>query len=78
MDLLWNLCPLKSSRPTGCENLIPGRFQSIQWTAANMALLLAGGLGGYVAEQRLQFFAFATSSQARCSEAWVMASTVDR
>src|SRR6476659_11110477 len=50
---------------------LTGRFQSIQWTAANAALLLTGILGGYVAEERLQSLAFAF-----CGVLWVFAFAV--
>ena len=47
---------------------LTGRFQSIQWTAANAALLLTGALGGYVAQENLQSLAFAL-----CAGLWVFA-----
>ena len=47
---------------------LTGRFQSIQWTAANAALLLAASFGGYVAEARLQSLAFAV-----CACLWMCA-----
>jgi MFS family permease len=50
---------------------LTGRFQSIQWAAGNAALLLAGVLGGYVAEKRLQSVAFAL-----CGALWVFAFAV--
>ena len=40
---------------------LTGRFQSIQWAAANAALLLAAVLGGYIAETQLQSLAFAVA-----------------
>ena len=50
---------------------LTGRFQSIQWTAANTALLLTGVLGGYIAEERLQSLAFAL-----CGALWLFAFAV--
>jgi hypothetical protein len=47
---------------------LTGRFQSIQWAAANAALLLTGVIGGYVAETKLQSLAFAT-----CAALWMLA-----
>ena len=47
---------------------LTGRFQSIQWTAANAALLLAGFFGGYIAEAELQSLAFAV-----CACLWMCA-----
>ena len=63
-DVIVDALMVEKGQPLG----LTGRFQSIQWTAANMALLLTGGLGGYIAEQRLQSFAFAL-----CSGLWMVA-----
>ena len=48
-----------------------GRFQSIQWAAANAALLLAAIIGGYIAENQLQSLAFAV-----CATLWIFAFVV--
>jgi Na+/melibiose symporter-like transporter len=50
---------------------LTGRFQSIQWAAANAALLLTGVIGGYIAETKLQSLAFAT-----CAALWMLAFVV--
>jgi predicted MFS family arabinose efflux permease len=50
---------------------LTGRFQSIQWAAANFALLLTGVAGGYVAETKRQSVAFAT-----CAVLWMFAFAV--
>ena len=50
---------------------LTGRFQSIQWAAANAALLLAAILGGYIAETQLQSLAFAV-----CATLWIFAFAV--
>src|SRR6185369_1225663 len=66
-DVIVDALMVEKGQPLG----LTGRFQSIQWTAANAALLLTGGLGGYIAEQRLQSFAFAL-----CGVLWVFAFAV--
>ena len=49
-DVIVDVLMVEKGQPLG----LTGRFQSIQWTAANTALLLTGVLGGYIAEERLQ------------------------
>lgn len=63
-DVIVDALMVEKGQPLG----LTGRFQSIQWAAANAALLLTGVLGGYVAEQNLQSFAFAV-----CAALWVFA-----
>jgi Na+/melibiose symporter-like transporter len=63
-DVIVDALMVEKGQPLG----LTGRFQSIQWTAANAALLLTGVLGGYIAETKLQSLAFAT-----CAAWWVLA-----
>jgi Na+/melibiose symporter-like transporter len=63
-DVIVDALMVEKGQPLG----LTGRFQSIQWAAANAALLLTGVLGGYVAEQNLESFAFAV-----CAALWVFA-----
>jgi MFS family permease len=63
-DVVVDALMVEKGQPLG----LTGRFQSIQWTAANAALLMAGFFGGYIAEVRLQSFAFAI-----CAGLWVCA-----
>src|SRR4029078_3772279 len=49
-DVIVDALMVDKGQPLG----LTGRFQSIQWAAANMALLLTRGLGGYIDEQKLQ------------------------
>jgi MFS family permease len=63
-DVIVDALMVEKGQPLG----LTGRFQSIQWTAANAALLLTGVLGGYVAQERLQSFAFAL-----CAALWLFA-----
>jgi len=53
-DVLVDALMIEEGQPRG----LTGRFQSIQWTAANAALLLAGVLGGYFSERSAQQSAF--------------------
>jgi MFS family permease len=66
-DVIVDALMVEKGQPLG----LTGRFQSIQWTAANAALLLTGVLGGYVAEERLQSLAFAL-----CGALWLSAFAV--
>ena len=66
-DVIVDALMVEKGQPLG----LTGRFQSIQWTAANTALLLTGILGGYVAEERLQSLAFAI-----CGALWLLAFAV--
>ena len=66
-DVIVDALMVEKGQPLG----LTGRFQSIQWAAANAALLLAGMLGGYVAEERLQSLAFAG-----CAALWLLALVV--
>ena len=66
-DVIVDALMVEKGQPLG----LTGRFQSIQWTAANAALLLTGVLGGYVTEERLQSFAFAL-----CGALWLFAFAV--
>ena len=66
-DVIVDALMVEKGQPLG----LTGRFQSIQWTAANAALLLTGVLGGYVAQERLQSLAFAL-----CGVSWLFAFTV--
>ena len=66
-DVIVDALMVEKGQPLG----LTGRFQSIQWTAANIALLLTGVLGGYVAEARLQSLAFAL-----CGSLWLFAFVV--
>jgi MFS family permease len=63
-DVIVDALMVEKGQPLG----LTGRFQSIQWAAANAALLLTGVLGGYVAEERVQSLAFAL-----CGVLWVFA-----
>ena len=66
-DVIVDALMVEKGQPLG----LTGRFQSIQWTAANTALLLTGVLGGYIAEERLQSLAFAL-----CGALWLFAFAV--
>jgi len=66
-DVIVDALMVEKGQPLG----LTGRFQSIQWAAANAALLLTGMLGGYVAEERLQSLAFAG-----CAALWLVALVV--
>ena len=66
-DVIVDALMVERGQPLG----LTGRFQSIQWTAANTALLLTGVVGGYVAEARLQSLAFAL-----CGALWLFAFAV--
>ena len=66
-DVIVDALMVEKGQPLG----LTGRFQSIQWTAANTALLLTGVLGGYIAEERLQSLAFAL-----CGASWLFAFAV--
>ncbi len=63
-DVIVDALMVERGQPLG----LTGRFQSIQWAAANLALLLTGMLGGYVAEEQLQSLAFAG-----CAALWLVA-----
>jgi MFS family permease len=63
-DVIVDALMVEKGQPLG----LTGRFQSIQWTAANAALLLAGFFGGYIAEVSLQSLAFAV-----CAGLWMCA-----
>jgi MFS family permease len=63
-DVIVDALMVEKGQPLG----LTGRFQSIQWAAANAALLLTGVLGGYIAETKLQSVAFAT-----CAALWIFA-----
>jgi hypothetical protein len=54
-DVIVDALMVEKGQPLG----LTGRLQSIQWGAANAALLLTGVLGGYIAETKLQSLAFA-------------------
>jgi len=45
-DVIVDALMVEKGQPLG----LTGRFQSIQWAAANAALLLTGVLGGYIAQ----------------------------
>lgn len=66
-DVIVDALMVEKGQPLG----LTGRFQSIQWAAANAALLLTGMLGGYVAEERLQSLAFGG-----CAVLWLLALVV--
>jgi BT1 family len=66
-DVIVDALMVEKGQPLG----LTGRFQSIQWAAANVALLLTGVLGGYIAETKLQSLAFAT-----CAALWIIAFAV--
>jgi len=63
-DVIVDALMVEKGQPLG----LTGRFQSIQWAAANAALLLEGVLGGYISETKLQPLAFAM-----CSVLWMFA-----
>jgi hypothetical protein len=48
-DVIVDALMVEKGQPLG----LTGRFQSIQWAAANAALLLTGIRGGYVAKERV-------------------------
>jgi MFS family permease len=66
-DVIVDALMVEKGQPLG----LTGRFQSIQWAAANAALLLTGVLGGYVAEERAQSLGFAF-----CGALWLFAFAV--
>jgi MFS family permease len=66
-DVIVDALMVEKGQPLG----LTGRFQSIQWAAANAALLLTGVLGGYVAEEHLQSLAFGG-----CAALWLVALAV--
>jgi MFS family permease len=66
-DVIVDALMVEKGQPLG----LTGRFQSIQWTAANAALLITGVLGGYIAEERLQSVSFAL-----CGALWLLAFAV--
>ena len=66
-DVIVDALMVEKGQPLG----LTGRFQSIQWAAANAALLLTGVLGGYVAEKHLQSLAFGG-----CAVLWLFALAV--
>jgi hypothetical protein len=66
-DVIVDALMVEKGQPLG----LTGRFQSIQWAAANAALLLTGVLGGYIAETKLHSFAFAA-----CATLWIFAFAV--
>ncbi len=66
-DVIVDALMVERGQPLG----LTGRFQSIQWAAANAALLLTGVLGGFVAEDRLQSLAFGA-----CAALWLFALVV--
>jgi hypothetical protein len=66
-DVIVDALMVEKGQPLG----LTGRLQSIQWTAANAALLLTGVVGGYVAEGGLQSLAFAL-----CAVLWMLAFAV--
>jgi len=66
-DVIVDALMVEKGQPLG----LTGRFQSIQWAAANAALLLTGVLGGYIAETKLQSLAFAL-----CAGLWMFAFVV--
>ena len=66
-DVIVDALMVEKGQPLG----LTGRFQSIQWAAANAALLLTGVLGGYVAEERAQSLGFAF-----CGVLWLFAFAV--
>jgi MFS family permease len=66
-DVIVDALMVEKGQPLG----LTGRFQSIQWAAANAALLLTGVLGGYVAQERLQSLAFGL-----CGALWLFAFAV--
>jgi predicted MFS family arabinose efflux permease len=66
-DVIVDALMVEKGQPLG----LTGRFQSIQWAAANAALLLTGVIGGYIAETKLQSLAIAT-----CAALWMLAFVV--
>jgi Na+/melibiose symporter-like transporter len=66
-DVIVDALMVERGQPLG----LTGRFQSIQWAAANAALLLTGVLGGYIAQTKLQSLGFAT-----CAALWTVAFAV--
>src|SRR5262245_407710 len=54
-DVIVDALMVEKGQPLG----LTGRFQSVQWAAANAALLLTGVIGGYIAETKIQSIAFA-------------------
>ena len=66
-DVVVDALMVEKGQPLG----LTGRFQSIQWAAANSALLLTGVAGGYIAETKRQSVAFAT-----CAVLWIFAFAV--
>src|SRR2546428_4922351 len=48
-DVLTDAMMVESGKPLG----LTGAFQSVQWTAINVAILLVGLIGGYLAQHRL-------------------------
>jgi MFS family permease len=66
-DVIVDALMVEKGQPLG----LTGRFQSMQWAAANAALLLTGVLGGYVAQERLQSLAFGL-----CGALWLFAFAV--
>src|SRR5262245_15912819 len=63
-DVIVDALMVEKGQPRG----LTWRFQSIQWAAANTALLLTGAVGGYIAETKLQSLAFAL-----CATPWIFA-----
>src|SRR5437867_728387 len=53
-DVLTDAMMVESSKPLG----LTGAFQSVQWTAINVAILLVGLIGGYLAQHRLLSMGF--------------------
>jgi Na+/melibiose symporter-like transporter len=66
-DVIVDALMVEKGQPLG----LTGRFQSIQWAAANSGLLLTGVAGGYIAETKRQSVAFAT-----CAVLWMFAFAV--
>jgi hypothetical protein len=66
-DVIVDALMVEKGQPLG----LTGRLQSIQWTAANAALLLTGVVGGHVAEGGLQSLAFGL-----CAVLWMLAFAV--
>src|SRR3989475_13130662 len=48
-DVLTDAMMVENGKPLG----LTGAFQSVQWTAINVAILLVGIVGGYLAQHRL-------------------------
>jgi len=53
-DVLTDAMMVENGKPLG----LTGAFQSVQWTAINVALLLVGLVGGYLAQHRMLHVAF--------------------